>query len=442
MSNVNIHEGQHFKTMSGEVQAHKKLDEGGQGSVWTATYNCSDDYLLKVIPAPNVAIRENAENHKKNRGKLPKDFIWPEDIVKDDSFPGNAIAYVMAKVPGNYKELQKFLWPKGNEDKPEEMFASLDIQLKACATIAKAFHNLQLQGQFYQDLNEKNFLIDPNTGDVKIIDTDNVCDGRLDTGIFGTPGYIAPEVILRKTRPNRRSDLFSLAVILFSIMCRGNPLMGKKYRSYKFPSADEDIFARNPVFVYDDNDMSNRPVAGMDNGVIICWPLCPPEIQQAFKRAFSQEALHNPDKRIECFEWVDILMKVRAELVYCLKCGTYYSDCECPKCKMPKGNFWTIKTAANKEYPIYPGKIFVEHDFCGNREIKPVLRIAKNKTSNCMGIVNLSGSTWNVKIDGNGTSTNKFALKPSQGMDIPSYCDIEINLGDTLKTISINTRSI
>lgn len=445
MNNTNVKEGCVYKTQTGRiVRVQKRRDSGSQGSIWNITYDGKNGYLLKFIHKPNEAIRNNIDDHQKNSYKLPEAFIWPEDIVDNDILPKTeAIAYVMKEVPDNYKSLQKFLWPKGSGNEPEERFATMDVQIQACVNIVKAFYDLQLKGRFYQDLSENNFLIDPNIGDVKIIDTDNICDGIKDTGIIGTPGYIAPEVILGKNRPNKNSDLFSMAVILFSILCRGNPLIGKNVRSYKFRD-DKKLFGENPVFIFDAKDKSNRPVQGMDNGVILCWPLCPVELQQAFQRAFSYEALHNPQKRMQSFEWLELLLDVRARLVFCLNCGSYYSDNQkiCPKCETTKGNFFRVKTSNNTLYPIYPGKILVEHNFCGNKQITPVLRCAINKSNNRLGLVNLSANIWNVGIKGKDASMNNFTLKPKQGIDIPSGCDIHIDLGNNLKAVSIDTRRI
>ena len=68
--------------------------------------------------------------------------------------------------------------------------------IDAALNMIKAFRILHNAGLFYQDINEGNFAIDPNNGDVKIMDNDNVAPSGKSTGVLGKPRYMAPEIVI------------------------------------------------------------------------------------------------------------------------------------------------------------------------------------------------------------------------------------------------------
>src|SRR5260370_10356777 len=101
--------------------------------------------------------------------------------------------------------------------------------------LAHSLLKLDAAGLCYRDINFGNVFFNPDTGDIRIADTDNV-DVNLKVGsIKGTPGFMAPEVAKNLVQPNAMSDRFSLAVLLFYIFMLGHPLKGK--REVTFPHA-------------------------------------------------------------------------------------------------------------------------------------------------------------------------------------------------------------
>ena len=162
---------------------------------------------------------------------------------------------------------------------------------------------------------------DPYTGDVLICDCDNVAPDRKNLGINGKPGYMAPEVVLCEKRPDTDSDKFSLAVVLFKLFMNGDPLEGAKVLKscVLTGSAELEHYGRNPVFVYDPNDSSNRPVNGVHNNIIRKWGLYPEYIREAFIRSFTL-GLKDPTKRLIDNEWFSVLSRLRSDVVTC-NCG-------------------------------------------------------------------------------------------------------------------------
>ena len=52
------------------------------------------------------------------------------------------------------------------------------------------------------------------------------------TALFGTPQYVAPE-LLRGDTPTPRSDIFALAVLVYEVLARRKPFGGETYTRKK-----------------------------------------------------------------------------------------------------------------------------------------------------------------------------------------------------------------
>jgi len=169
----------------------------------------------------------------------------------------NGFGYLMELRPTNYSEFTKFI-------KAKEHFASTRAVINAAINIVDGFHALHRRGYSYQDLSPGNFFIDKNNGNVLICDNDNVAPNGQNLGVGGTPGYMAPEVVLGTSKPNTDTDLFSLAVILFELFFLAHPLEGQKCCQHPCLTRqlEKELYAIHPVFVCSKTDTSNGPVRG------------------------------------------------------------------------------------------------------------------------------------------------------------------------------------
>ena len=91
----------------------------------------------------------------------------------------------------------------------------------------QGLHYIHSKGFSHRDLKPENILLD-KMFDVKIVDFGFACplEGRDGSGtnrsIIGTPGYMAPEILLKQAYQGQVVDLFALGVILF-ILYSGHP---------------------------------------------------------------------------------------------------------------------------------------------------------------------------------------------------------------------------
>ena len=115
----------------------------------------------------------------------------------------------------------------GGRKQKQARFKSFYALCTAAINIIEAFRALHNNGYSYQDINNGNFFINPENGDVLICDNDNVSPFGTNLGIMGKQRWMAPEIVMGKNDPDKNSDRFSLAVVLFRLLFINHPLEGR-----------------------------------------------------------------------------------------------------------------------------------------------------------------------------------------------------------------------
>ena len=316
----------------GEATILEELGSGGQGTVYKVQYG-GKEYALKWYHEAGKP--EFYDNLKRNveKGAPASFFLWPLFLTeKDDE---GRFGYLMELRNPSYKEFSDYLLAK-------EQLSSVSAMIEAAIRICIGFRKLHNAGYSYQDLNDGNFFINPQNGDVLICDNDNVAPAGRNTGILGKCRYMAPEVVRGDKLPNAQSDRFSLAVILFLLFFNNHPLEGELITRCPCMTEkhEKKFYGTHPIFIYDPKDRSNQPVPGIHVNVIKLWPLFPEYVRNMFIDQFSQEALQDANNRITEKEWLEkVLLRLRHELIVCPACqGEVFADMEksifvCPDCK-------------------------------------------------------------------------------------------------------------
>ena len=298
-------------TDGGCVTIIKELGRGGQGIVYLVELNGEEKALKWYLTPPDDIFYRNLE--KNIAHGAPSDaFLWPEHLTNRQY---GSFGYVMQLRPRKYYEFGNYLLAK-------VCFKSFTAMLAAAMKICDGFMMLHRCGYSYQDLNDGNFFIDPNTGDVLICDNDNVMPQGEKSGIMGKARYMAPEIVAGGI-PDKRSDRFSLAVILFMLFYANHPFEGERVVACPCltESFEKKFYGSEAIFVYDKTNNTNRPVRGIHQNVIRRWALFPAILRETFEREFSQEYLKNPEKRMIEQNWEKIISQVRDQLVMCPICG-------------------------------------------------------------------------------------------------------------------------
>lgn len=143
-------------------------------------------------------------------------------------------------------------------------FSSYSAMVNAALNIVVAFlWSCTIRDITTKTLTTVTFLIEPHTGDVLICDNDNVMGHGQSSGVLGKARYMAPEVVRGDKTPDKQTDRFSLAVILFMLLVGDHPLEGSKTNVPALTNKyDKKFFGTEPLFIFDEHDSSNKPVQG------------------------------------------------------------------------------------------------------------------------------------------------------------------------------------
>ncbi|ACV21463.1 serine/threonine protein kinase [Slackia heliotrinireducens] len=419
--------GDVVQTVTGmPVTVKKYLAAGGQGEVYIADFNGEDKalkwYKRNVLPNPDKFYTNLKNNAAK--GAPDPSFLWPITVTEREY---GSFGYVMDLRDPEYHELTEFLVA-------DVKFVSFKAAVEACIRIASAFRILHNNGMCYQDMNDGNFFINPKTGKVLICDNDNAAPNLSDTFILGTPGYMAPEVVLGQAQPSTSTDRFSLAVVLYMILCNEHPLEGRRWTKACLTPADErKLYGSMPLFVYDPDNDDNRPVPGVHNNEIMRWKFMPSYVQDAFIKALSQDALKNPGKRMRELDWLKVLVRFQGDIVSCPSCGgevfvTDASDTPCDTCQQMLQVTHTLKlldysvTAARKTR-VY--RCQIDPSCNADSALDQVVRVVSRKDK--PGVLGLMNATDNV-ILGITPSGKVNQVKP--GDVVPLKAGIRLQVYD------------
>lgn len=419
--------GQRIKVVSGgELEVIQKLGEGGQGVVYKVKYNGKDLalkwYFGNKLNDPDRFYRNIQNNIKK--GAPTEAFLWPLEIT--EYFEGS-FGYLMELRPPEYKDFSLFLLAKAR-------FNGIAAVVNAALCITNGFRALHNSGFSYQDLNDGNFFVNPQTGDVLICDNDNVAEYGDALGIAGKCRYMAPEVVMGKEKPSVHTDKFSLAVVLYLLLFLNHPLEGKRTMC---PCLTEELerkfYGSEPVFVWDPSNDTNRPVRGAHVNEIKLWPIYPKFVRETFEEAFSQETMIGADikHRVGEKRWQEVFTSLRDCLAVCSCGGETFIDvnqpsCKCINCGKELQRPLVMKV---KKYNVVlqPGKkIYACHAVYDSDDFKEINGkiITSRQDPSLTGLRNDSDSSWTAILP-NGTSKSY-----AKGQVIKLGRGLKINFGN------------
>lgn len=311
------------------------LGRGGQGSVYEVK---GGRRAVKILNAGGRTQRELLRNRLTQVRRLPLqglDLARPLELLRPPQ-----VGYVMELVTGMIP-LSKLTAPgRGIALSPAWYTdtGGLRHRLRVLARAAQILAELHGKGLAYSDPSPSNIFAsaDPDFGEVRLIDTDNLVYESGPSASRGTytPGYGAPELVQGKSGVTTLTDAFAFSVIAFHVLAIAHPFVGTQVHEGE-PEAEEQAFMGLLPWIDDENDDSNRSHLGVPRSLVLSKRLI-----DTFQTAFGTGRT-SPVLRPGVSEWAERLHTAADSTIECPDCaGTFYRNCKkCPWCAAPAPEF-------------------------------------------------------------------------------------------------------
>lgn len=226
------------KPMLGRYEVEKELGKGAMGVVYLG----KDPKISRVVAIKTMALAQEFEDDELEEVKerffreaeTAGRLSHPNIVTIFDAGEEHDLAYIaMEFLKG--KDLACYTKP----DNLLEMKTVLSIVIRSAEGLAFA-HNLNV---VHRDIKPANLMYEPESDTLKITDfgiariTDS---SKTKTGmVLGTPSYMSPEQLAGK-KVDGRSDLFSLGVMLYQMLCGQLPFTADSMASLMFKITNEE----------------------------------------------------------------------------------------------------------------------------------------------------------------------------------------------------------
>ena len=390
----------------GAYEVKRLLGAGGQGEVYEVERG-TGKYALKWYfeHTATPAQRKIIENLI-TKGAPDKSFLWPKDLISGSGSKSKSFGYIMDLRPPSYKSIVDMM-----KRRAEPSFHAI---CKAAFNLTKGYEKLHGMGYSYRDISFGNLFFDPESGEVLICDNDNASPNNAeDSSIYGTPRFMAPEIVIGRAKPSRNTDLYSLAVLLFYMLMMNHPLEGRLEAEIKCMDgpAMKKLYGTNPVFIFDPKDKSNRPLKGYQDNAKAFWPLYPEALRELFIQSFTT-GLSQPNRRITEKQWMDVFANMTCGIVRCSDCGAeiFYDGNKaaigvahtCWNCGQAVQTLSSLVIGKSAVLLTSDMKIY-SHHVKGDYDMSTVCgKVVRNPNNpNMWGIMNESSDNWTyIKKDG------------------------------------------
>ena len=229
----------------GRYEILAELGRGAMGVV----YKARDPQIDRFVALKTVSLWGQEPDQE---AEFRLRFINEAQAAGRLHHPGIVSVFDMGENPENrdpYIVLEYVSGESLNKILHREKKLSLPRALKLAEEIADALDYAHTQGVVHRDIKPANILIN-ETGNAKIADFGiaklNLAHFTLPGRVLGTPAYMAPEQ-LSGEGADGRSDLFSLGVILYTMVTGHSPFQGNSATTVCFKVANREPVAASAL---------------------------------------------------------------------------------------------------------------------------------------------------------------------------------------------------
>jgi eukaryotic-like serine/threonine-protein kinase len=290
-----------------------RLGGGGQGEVYVAEMGGHQVAVKWYFPdklTVDTGLRDRLRMVVR-RGSPSPAFLWPSDLAVSRDVAG--FGYIMPLREARFRDFTEVM--------TREVNPSFRALVTAGFQLSDGYHRLHALGLCYRDISFGNVAFDPQSGEVRICDNDNVdVNGKPGAVFVGTPHFLAPELVQGHAVQTARTDLWSLAVLLFHAFMLSHPLRGRREIEMLVPD-EASLYGSEALFIFDPDDRSNEPVPGYHDNALAYWPIYPAFLRRLFIRAFTLGIRDPENGRVLEPEWRNAMVTLRDSVIHCAHCG-------------------------------------------------------------------------------------------------------------------------
>ena len=258
-------------THLGRYEILAEIGRGGMGVV----YRARDPKIDRLVAIKTISLfGQEPEDVREYRER----FVFEARAAGRLSHPGIVTIFDVGEEPENHDPYIVMEYVTGESLRKllasENRKLSLKVTLQLIQELAEALHYAHSQGVIHRDIKPSNVLVTPEWH-AKIADFGiaklNLSQLTIPGQLLGSPAYMSPEQ-LSGEGVDARSDLFSLGVILYTMITGYRPFQGNSATTVCFK-----VVNRDPI-----------PVTSFDADL-------PPELDEIIVRAMAK----NPADRFQ-----------------------------------------------------------------------------------------------------------------------------------------------